>query len=75
MMNKLMTWVLGIGLAMPLIGAMAGCTMVEDPQEHYRRLSRNFDLETRELVEDLDTLTMYDEPSHLTPYYMPHKPH
>ena len=74
-MNKLMTWVLGIGLSMPLIAMMAGCTMVEDPQEHYRRLARNMDLESRQMVEDLDTLIMADEPSQLTPYYMPHKPH
>jgi hypothetical protein len=74
-MNKLMLCILGIGLAMPLVGLLAGCTMVEDPQEHYRRLARNEDLESRQFVEDVDYAILADEPSKLTPYFMPSKPH
>lgn len=76
-MKKLMAWVLGAGLATPLVGLMGGCCppTAEDHQDHVRRISRNAHLECNQVTDDLDYLFLVDKPSTLTPYPMPDKPH
>ncbi|MDD4889307.1 MAG: hypothetical protein PHU85_05205 [Phycisphaerae bacterium] len=70
-MKRLLAFTLGAAL----FSGLAGCTMNEDPQDHGRRIARGADLESRQMIEDIDYLLLVDQPSKLTPYYMPSKPH
>lgn len=58
-------------------GSMPSCceTLTEDRCDHGRRLARNFKLDSRQICEDWDYFWLQDEPSHLTPFFMPHKSH
>ena len=58
----------------PIPPCVMGCTMTEDPRDHSKRVARNMNLDLRQAVEDFDYLMLWDEPSHLTGYYMPHAP-
>lgn len=70
-MNKLLTLAISAAISLSLMG----CTMSEDPADHNRRVLRYANIEAREFVEDIDYLLLIDEPSHLTPYHLPSKPH
>ena len=52
-----------------------GKTMALDRPDHAKQIQRSMDIEFREMVEDIDYALLIDEPSGLTPYHLPTKPH
>jgi hypothetical protein len=75
-MNKLLMLVLTGCLLVPLMGLLAGCpTMSLDAKDHERQITRYAEIECKQVSEDWDYLWLVDEPSHLTPYHLPSKPH
>ena len=57
-------------IAMTLVAVflMAGCTMTENPGEHYRRIVDSQELQTRMLVEDIETVFLLTRPEYSTPW-------
>ncbi len=71
-MKKLLMLILVACVLGPLVVGLGGCsTLTMDPADHTRSYGRIFDLECRQVAEDWDYLWLYDEPSKLTPFYMP----
>ena len=56
-------------LLLAVVGFGAGCTVVESPREHYRRLAQQRELQGRMLVEDLDYILLLDRSSSLSQWH------
>jgi len=81
-MKKLLTTVLLALFVMSMTLALTGCemgysprsgmvTMMESDRDRNQRIARFQEIECRELVEDWDYFWLIDEPSQLTPWYVP----
>ncbi|MFA6133778.1 MAG: hypothetical protein WC869_07170 [Phycisphaerae bacterium] len=55
--------------ALAVAGALAGCTEVETCQQRNQRLSRVVNIESRQMVQDLDAILLLDRESNLAQWY------
>ena len=56
-------------LIVSLLGLLAGCTMVETPSEHAKRVTNVMDLDMRMAAEDLDYILLLDQSSRLNQWH------
>jgi len=56
-------------LAVTLAGLLAGCTMVETPSEHARRVVNVMEVDMRMAAEDLDYILLLDRNSRLSQWH------
>jgi transcription termination factor Rho len=52
-----------------LVTFFAGCTMVETADQRNRRVSHVLDMDTRMMVQDLDTILLLDHNTRLTRWH------
>jgi uncharacterized protein YceK len=52
------------------LAMLAGCTMVETPSEHARRVTNIMDLNMRMAAEDLDYILLLDKNSRLNQWHV-----
>ncbi|NQU76362.1 MAG: hypothetical protein HQ546_08640 [Planctomycetes bacterium] len=57
-------------LACIVLGLTGCATMTETPSERNSRILHNWRIQSRQLVEDVDTALLLDKPSSLTPYHI-----
>ena len=53
-------------LSVVLVAGLLGCTVTKTRSEHSQSYKQQYDLENRQLVEDIDTWWMADRPSRLS---------
>ncbi len=71
-MKKLLMIALVAAVVLPMVALMTGCeTMVMDTMDRQHMIRRNIDIERKQFNEDVDYLMLWDEPSQLSPWYLP----
>ena len=63
-------WRLVILLGVVLAVGSLGCTVTMTEAEHQHAYARQYDTETRQMVEDIDTFWMADRPSRLSKWHV-----
>ena len=58
-----------IVLVLCLGGLLAGCNLVDTPEERNNRIAQSWDLQGRMMVADFDAYLLLDRNSYLTPWF------
>lgn len=62
-------FLLSLVLFTGLLVGLTGCTVVETPEEHSRRLGVQLEIQMREIVEDFDYVWLFERESRLTMWH------